>query len=340
MRARSRSWRSASRAVLPRRRPAGLISERVLDLFPRRERFGSKFDSGVVAIAGGSRGLTGAPTLAALAAARAGAGYVQVAVPESAQPALALRLLEQMAHGLPEDDGAHTPDGVEPFARAGRARRRRRARPGPRPRRLRGGVRAFGGGCGGRAAADRRRWPQRPCRRAGVAARAVGADGAHPARRRARPAAGARLGGGRRPPAGVRARSRGAQRRRRPAEGRRHGRRRARWPGRGQPGRHAGACHGRDRRRALRPDRRPAREGAGAVRGGRAGRARARPRRPRGGRRATAPTTRSPATWSTRCPTASRPDRVPTVPKTVREIMETDTPTVAPERQRRDRCLR
>jgi NAD(P)H-hydrate epimerase len=94
---------------------AGLISERVLDLFPRRERFGSKFDSGVVAIAGGSRGLTGAPTLAALSAARAGAGYVQVAVPDSAQPALALRLLEQMAHGMPESDGAHTPDGVEPF---------------------------------------------------------------------------------------------------------------------------------------------------------------------------------------------------------------------------------
>jgi ADP-dependent NAD(P)H-hydrate dehydratase / NAD(P)H-hydrate epimerase len=102
---------------------AGLISERVLDLFPRRERFGSKFDSGVVAIAGGSRGLSGAPTLAAMAAARAGAGYVQVAVPDSAQPALALRLLEQMAHGMPEADGAHGSDGVEPFlelaARAG-----------------------------------------------------------------------------------------------------------------------------------------------------------------------------------------------------------------------------
>jgi hydroxyethylthiazole kinase-like uncharacterized protein yjeF len=94
---------------------AGLISERVLDLYPRRRRFGSKFDSGVVAIAGGSRGLTGAPALTALAAARAGAGYVQLGVPDSAQPALALRLLEQMAHGLPEADGAHSPDGVQPF---------------------------------------------------------------------------------------------------------------------------------------------------------------------------------------------------------------------------------
>lgn len=102
---------------------AGLISERVLDLFPRRQRFGTKFDSGVVAIAGGSRELAGAPTLAALAAARAGAGYVRVGVPDSAQPALAARLLEQMAHGLPEADGTLTPEAVEPFldlaARAG-----------------------------------------------------------------------------------------------------------------------------------------------------------------------------------------------------------------------------
>ncbi|MEX1141984.1 MAG: NAD(P)H-hydrate dehydratase [Thermoleophilaceae bacterium] len=101
----------------------GLISERVLDLLPRRHRFGTKFDAGVVVIAGGSRGLTGAPTMAALAASRAGAGYVQVAVPRSAEPVLEQRLLEQMTRGLPDEDGAHTPDGVEPLlelaARAG-----------------------------------------------------------------------------------------------------------------------------------------------------------------------------------------------------------------------------
>ena len=60
---------------------AGLISERVLELFPRRERSGSKFSSGTVVVAGGSLGLTGAPAMAARAAARTGAGYVQVAVP-------------------------------------------------------------------------------------------------------------------------------------------------------------------------------------------------------------------------------------------------------------------
>jgi ADP-dependent NAD(P)H-hydrate dehydratase / NAD(P)H-hydrate epimerase len=91
----------------------GLISERVLGLYPRRGRFGTKFDSGVVAIAGGSRGLTGAPTLAALAAARAGAGYVQVAVPASVEQALEQRLLEQMTRGLADDDGSHSPDGTE-----------------------------------------------------------------------------------------------------------------------------------------------------------------------------------------------------------------------------------
>ena len=88
---------------------AGLISERVLDLYPRRERSGSKFESGVVVVVGGSAGLTGAPTMAARSAARAGAGYVQVAVPEPVQQAVDLRLLEQMSRGLPDDDGFHTP---------------------------------------------------------------------------------------------------------------------------------------------------------------------------------------------------------------------------------------
>ena len=60
---------------------AGLIAERVLDLYPAPPRSGSKFDSGVVVVVGGSMGLTGAPTMAARSAARAGAGYVQVAVP-------------------------------------------------------------------------------------------------------------------------------------------------------------------------------------------------------------------------------------------------------------------
>jgi ADP-dependent NAD(P)H-hydrate dehydratase / NAD(P)H-hydrate epimerase len=92
---------------------AGLISERVLALFPHRLREGSKFTSGVVVVVGGSAGLTGAPTMAARSAQRAGAGYVQVAVPGPAQQTVDLRLLEQMSRGLPNEEGAHTPAGVE-----------------------------------------------------------------------------------------------------------------------------------------------------------------------------------------------------------------------------------
>jgi hydroxyethylthiazole kinase-like uncharacterized protein yjeF len=93
---------------------AGLITPRAIDLVPHRPPDGSKFKSGVVVIAGGSRGLTGAPTMVALSAQRTGAGYVQVAVPESAEQALELRLLEAMTRGCPEgEDGTHSEEGVE-----------------------------------------------------------------------------------------------------------------------------------------------------------------------------------------------------------------------------------
>ena len=98
----------------PRPANAGLMSARVLDLVPHRAADGSKFASGVVVIAGGSRGLTGAPTMVALAAQRTGAGYVQVAVPASAEQALELRLLEAMTKGCPDnDDGMHVAAGAE-----------------------------------------------------------------------------------------------------------------------------------------------------------------------------------------------------------------------------------
>ena len=93
--------------------PAGLIGERILDLLPRRRPDGSKFASGTVVVAGGARGLTGAPTMAALAAQRAGAGYVQVAVPKPAELALQLRLLEGMTRALPDEDGAHSLAGLD-----------------------------------------------------------------------------------------------------------------------------------------------------------------------------------------------------------------------------------
>jgi NAD(P)H-hydrate epimerase len=102
---------------IPRSAPepekAGLISERVLGRIPRRERGGNKFTSGTVVVAGGARGLTGAPTMAALAAMRTGAGYVQLAVPEPAETVLDLRLMEAMTHALPHKDGAHVEQGAD-----------------------------------------------------------------------------------------------------------------------------------------------------------------------------------------------------------------------------------
>jgi NAD(P)H-hydrate epimerase len=102
---------------------AGLISARVHRLVPGRGAAGTKFSSGHVVVAGGSRGLTGAPCLASEAAMRAGAGYVTALVPRSLQVVFETRLLEVMTRGLPDEDGDLTTDGVgvaiEATARAG-----------------------------------------------------------------------------------------------------------------------------------------------------------------------------------------------------------------------------
>jgi len=91
----------------------GLISSSVLDLLPRRGATSTKFSSGHVLVVGGSRGLTGAPRMAAQAAMRAGAGYVTVCVPACLQEILATAAPpELMTKGLPDDDGGLAPAGV------------------------------------------------------------------------------------------------------------------------------------------------------------------------------------------------------------------------------------
>jgi ADP-dependent NAD(P)H-hydrate dehydratase / NAD(P)H-hydrate epimerase len=92
---------------------AALIGDAVLREIPRRRGNTTKFSSGHVLVAGGSRGLTGAPVLAASAAMRAGAGYVTCCVPASQQPILATHLLEVMTRALAEDDGAHVVAGAQ-----------------------------------------------------------------------------------------------------------------------------------------------------------------------------------------------------------------------------------
>ncbi len=102
--------------------PIGLVTAAVLEAVPRRGADSTKFSSGAVDVVGGSSGLTGAPTMAAMAAMRSGAGYVTVLAPASLETAFSVRLLEAMTAGLPEEGGALTPAAVEPaLARLERA---------------------------------------------------------------------------------------------------------------------------------------------------------------------------------------------------------------------------
>jgi len=69
---------------------------------PQRDPRAHKGSVGRVLVVGGSTGLTGAVTLAARAATRAGAGYVQVAVPASFNDVLEIKLTEEMTLPLAE----------------------------------------------------------------------------------------------------------------------------------------------------------------------------------------------------------------------------------------------
>jgi len=97
---------------------AGLITSGVLRDVPRRGPASTKFSSGNVVVIGGSRGLTGAPCMAALAAMRAGAGYVTVAAPASLELSFTVRLMEALLVGLPEDDGALSPEALQAALKA------------------------------------------------------------------------------------------------------------------------------------------------------------------------------------------------------------------------------
>jgi ADP-dependent NAD(P)H-hydrate dehydratase / NAD(P)H-hydrate epimerase len=91
----------------------GLTGSAVIELLPRRTGDSTKFVSGQVVVAGGSRGLTGAPRMAAHASMRAGAGYVIACVPASVQDALVSAATpELMTRGLAERDGSLAVDAV------------------------------------------------------------------------------------------------------------------------------------------------------------------------------------------------------------------------------------
>jgi NAD(P)H-hydrate epimerase len=71
-------------------------------LLPARDPRAHKGSTGRLLVVGGSPGLTGAVALAARAASRAGAGYVQAAVPASLHDILEVKLTEEMTVPCPE----------------------------------------------------------------------------------------------------------------------------------------------------------------------------------------------------------------------------------------------
>jgi len=97
----------------PARPAAGTIGASVLELAPRRGARSTKFSSGQVTIAGGSRGLTGAVQMSSLAAIRAGAGYATVAVPADLEPIFEQGRPEVMSVGCPGGDGCLAPGSAK-----------------------------------------------------------------------------------------------------------------------------------------------------------------------------------------------------------------------------------
>jgi ADP-dependent NAD(P)H-hydrate dehydratase / NAD(P)H-hydrate epimerase len=95
----------------------GEIDPAVLELPPRRGPQSTKFSSGQVAIAGGSRGLTGAVRLASLAAIRAGAGYATVAVPADLDLVFEIAQPEVMSVACPGGDGCLVPASAKAVLR-------------------------------------------------------------------------------------------------------------------------------------------------------------------------------------------------------------------------------
>ena len=93
-----------------------LVGPEILDRVPRRRTEQNKYTAGTVLVVGGSRGLTGAPCLAAEAAFRADAGYVAVAVPDSTLPVIEQRLLEAVKLPCPEKDGQISLLALDPIA--------------------------------------------------------------------------------------------------------------------------------------------------------------------------------------------------------------------------------
>ena len=110
-------WHTGELRVAPIGIPSGAPGETaggeidpvVLELLPRRGAQSTKFSSGQVGVAGGSRGLTGAVRMTSLAAIRAGAGYATVAVPADLNLVFEIAQPEVMSVACPGGDGCLVP---------------------------------------------------------------------------------------------------------------------------------------------------------------------------------------------------------------------------------------
>jgi ADP-dependent NAD(P)H-hydrate dehydratase / NAD(P)H-hydrate epimerase len=80
----------------------------LVDRVPRRGAGDTKYSAGAVLVVGGQSGMTGAACLTALAALRADAGYVTLAVPEGSLPVVEALALEPVKIGWREDDAVDT----------------------------------------------------------------------------------------------------------------------------------------------------------------------------------------------------------------------------------------
>jgi hydroxyethylthiazole kinase-like uncharacterized protein yjeF len=94
------------------------VGESSLEDVPRRRPSDNKYTAGAVLVVGGSRGLTGAPSLTAEAALRAGAGFVSACVPASLNVVFEQRLVEVVTRPCPDEEGTMTAGAAETILEA------------------------------------------------------------------------------------------------------------------------------------------------------------------------------------------------------------------------------
>ena len=92
-----------------------LDHQKVLEFFPPRPNNSHKGNYGKDLLLCGSRGYTGAASLAAMGALRVGAGLVYLAVPESIYTIEATKLTEPIVHPLPDESGRYALEAITPI---------------------------------------------------------------------------------------------------------------------------------------------------------------------------------------------------------------------------------